>query len=313
MKSILVTGASGFIGRHVVAKLHSMGKEVVGLAQKKPDDSNAICWHTCDLFTPPYAFNFNCVPDICIHLAWPIGSSYADNAANTDGLKASIALFELLAQSGCKHFVIAGTCAEYGTPEHLPVDETAFPNPDTLYAASKNELRHAIDARINHHPGVTVAWARIFQLYGRGERSSRLFPSMAKEFLQNRAFPAASGTQIRDYLHVCDVASALVRLAEHPVTGIYNISSSIPIQLADLMRMFASYFGPQAAIEFNAKKERLGGWDPPAMYGENTKLRALGWSPSITLEEGLKTYANFLRTGLANPQLGISNDSCLPI
>lgn len=198
-----------------------------------------------------------------------------------------------LRENGCTHIVAAGTCAEYTSTLRCPIRENALLANENAYSTAKNTLHAALQEYTAGHAGFTVAWARIFQVYGPGERSQRLLPHLARLWLDGTMFQGGSCTQVRDYLHVADVASALVTLTVNRASGIYNIRSGQPIQLRELILLFGNFFSCGPLVQFGAKPERTA-WEPVEIYRCNERLEAAGWWQAIPLREGLAAYARFL-------------------
>src|SRR5262249_34882978 len=154
-----------------------------------------------------------------IHLAWyAVPGRYLDaGPENIASLQASLALLDELAAAGCRQVVMAGTCAEYDTDSGL-LREDSPTRPATIYAACKLACGIIGEARALQL-GVGFAWARLFYLYGPYEDERRLVPSVINSVLHGHEFAASSGAQVRDYLHVADVARGLCALAEGGAQG----------------------------------------------------------------------------------------------
>ena len=130
------------------------------------------------------------------------------------------------------------------------------------------------------------AWGRIFYPYGPGEDPRRAIPALIQKLLKGETFDATAGDQIRDYLHVDDIASAFVQLLESKAHGVFNISSAAPLPMKKIFQTVADAMGKPRAIRFGAVPYR--GWEPPRICGDNAKLRALGWAPRFDLEAGMR-------------------------
>ena len=125
---------------------------------------------------------------------------------------------------------MTGTCAEYDTDIGY-LREDSPTKPSTLYAASKLSLS-ILGQQLAKDAGIRFAWARIFYLYGDNENPRRMVPALINALLHGDIFSASTGEQVRDYLHVNDVASALWFIVEHQLNGIYNVSSGEPVAYA---------------------------------------------------------------------------------
>jgi nucleoside-diphosphate-sugar epimerase len=133
-----------------------------------------------------------------------------------------------------------------------------------------------------------VATGRIFHLYGPGEDRRRVVPAAAGALLAGRRFATSAGHQIRDFLHVEDVASAFVTLLERQAEGIVNIASGEPLALRRLVERIGELVGRPELIDFGAVGLRPG--EPECLAGSNAKLRSLGWRPRYGLDDGLRSY-----------------------
>jgi nucleoside-diphosphate-sugar epimerase len=294
---VFVTGASGFIGSQVARELLVEGCDVAALAM--PDDplprlqdlGDRLTILRGDLMDPEglQALVADWRPEACVHLAWYVEpGKYLDSPLNTTALAAGLRLIEILAGAGCGHFVGAGTCFEYlwhagWLHEEGPTD------PQTLYAAAKLSLC-LTGKQLAAQLGMRFAWGRIFYLYGPAEDERRVVPGLFKALLAGKEFAATEGQQVRDYLHVEDVAAGFCTLVMQHAEGIYNIGSGVPVTMRQLMQTAGEIVGRADLIRFGATPYRP--QDPPFLCADARKLRALGWTPRYTLHEGLQAMLN---------------------
>jgi len=289
---VLVTGADGFIGSAVVRQLLRANHEVAALVRgtqlkRLSDVAERIDRIDGDLSAADGAALRAIAawrPEGCIHLAWYAEpGKYLEARENLAALRGSLALLDALIDGGCRQFVGAGTCAEYADSDR-PFREDSPTAPKTLYAACKLGLCLAGE-QLARQGLVNFAWGRIFYLYGVGEDPRRMVPALVRALLQDQPFDATPGEQVRDYLHVDDVARAFVTLLLQRASGIYNIASAQPLSIAELMRRIGRSVGKEHLIRLGAVPYR--NWEPPFISGENDRLRALGWSPAVTFETGI--------------------------
>ena len=230
---VFITGASGFIGARVTRALLSAGYEVAVLAvpgdplKRLADVAERLTLLRGDLAAlqdiRPQLAAWG--PDACIHLAWYAEpGKYLHAPENIPALSRSLELLNLLVEIGCRQIVMAGTCAEYDT-DYGFLREDGPTRPTTIYAATKLSLK-IIAEQIAASKGVNFIWGRIFYLYGPDEDERRVVPALIKSLLAGKPFPATKGDQVRDYLHVDDIANAFLTLVKTPVSGTYNISSA---------------------------------------------------------------------------------------
>jgi UDP-glucuronate decarboxylase len=290
---VLVTGASGFVGSHVVRTLVAQGHEVTALV--RPASS---LWRLEDLegsFRVARLHNGaadsllgplgDWRPEVCVHLAWyAVPGEYLHAPENIASLTLSLRLLDELAAVGCEHVVMTGTCFEYDTDLGY-LREDGPVRPVTIYAAAK--LAASVIGQLRAAQlGIGFAWARLFYLYGPFEDERRLVPALIRALLDGHEFPATSGNQVRDYMHVEDLAAALGALAVQRVAGTYNVCSGEPVTIGGLINEVARIAGHPNLIRLGALSQRPG--DPKFICGDNSRLRsATDWTPRHPLAEGL--------------------------
>lgn len=301
MSRVLVTGAGGFIGSHVVRTLLDRGHEVA-LAVRPTTSLKRLgdvvdrvrivrgdVGEAADLISQlPWT------PDACAHLAWHSEPpTYLVSHQNLESLSVSLKLLPALMGAGCSRFVVPGTCAEYRSAEH-PLTEDGDVAPTTLYAATKLSLFLTAQS-LAEQANATVAWARLFYVYGPEEDTRRLVPAAICSLLAGREFPASSGVQVRDYLHVADVARALCDLLEAGAGGAVNVCSGVPATVREVLEDIGRGTGRTELLRFGELEPRAA-WDPPHVVGDNTRLRTLtGWGPRYDLETGLEQVIGWWR------------------
>lgn len=238
-------------------------------------------------------------PDACLHLAWPIApATYLESPENLEALAGSLELFRLLLQQGCPRIVGAGTCAEYADSQADLAEDSPI-RPATLYAAAKHSL-FLLGGQLARQAGASFAWARLFNLYGPGEHPGRLVPSAVQTLLAGKTLEATAGLQERDFLHVADVAQALATLAAAPAEGAVNVCSGRGVSVRTMLEELQRQAGVSGRILFGARPPRP--WDPPRIVGDPRRLAALGWSPALTLEAGLRDTWDWWRQPAPDPQ-----------
>ena len=291
---VFITGATGFIGSHVTRLLLSEGCEVHALVRESSD-----LWRIndvvpslrlvrCDLlaFDALNAHLERIQPDLCIHLAWyAVPGKYLTSLENLSLLNASLHLASRLASLGCQRFVGIGTCFEYDTRLGY-LSETSPTRPRNLYAASKLALQVVLEQLANT-TGMEVAWLRLFYQYGPFENERRLVPSIICSLLRHQVAKVTQGEQIRDFLHVEDVAAAIWAVAQSDLSGAVNIGSGKPVAVRDIVtRIGAILNRPEliapGALPYNPS-------DPLFICANNRRLtESTTWVPRHDLEQGLQ-------------------------
>lgn len=296
MTRVLVTGASGFLGRHVLAALADSDLEVHALARRLGPDLPPATWHEADLLASAHVVA-EIAPEILVHLAW-----YAEHGRfwtseeNLRWVGASLELLRAFAEAGGRRAVLAGTCAEYEWSLERYSEDSPV-KPATLYGTAKHAL-HLVCAAFAEQRRMELAWGRLFFLYGPFEAPSRFVPSIVIPLLRGEAAPMSAGTQRRDLLHIADAGRAFAALAQSPLTGAVNIASGEAPALRDVAAQIAERVGRPELLHVGARETPAG--DPPALAADVRRLRdELGFRPAIALGDGLEQVIAWWRERLA--------------
>ena len=293
MKHILITGINGFLGRNIAKQMLSEKNIVFGVSQhtsKIKELLPKIEFHECDLANIPSIESsiIEFAPDVVIHCAWWGGNSYADT--NDPGqlhknLPGMSHLLETLANvKNNVHFVGIGTSSEYGaTSEHS--HETDLEAPVNLYGTCKL-LAKIYSEKFCQLNGMSWTWVRPFYAYGPGDVATRLIPRTITACIKKEPLHLNSCDSITDYLHVDDLISALCLLIEMRKEGIYNLCSGNQYKIRDIVELIGKLTKNSDNIHFNPTLDRKG--FPKMICGNNSKIKALGWNPKITLREGIE-------------------------
>ncbi len=293
-KSLLITGASGLIGRQCLSPLIQAGYEVHAVSRNPlPSAHGEVKWHQVDLLSPDEVTSLmgEVAPSHLLHFAWVTDhGQFWTSDLNLDWVRASIYLLQEFIAHGGVRVVMAGTCAEYSWINGPVCLEGETPlNPANLYGVSKNALRLMMEAYCQKK-AVSSAWGRIFSVYGPGETSSRLVPMSIQALKENRVPVIKEGGNVRDYLYSVDLARAFVALLDSEVTGAFNIASGEPVRLDELVRQLAVQMGKLSILDNDADfahASRQTG-NPPKLVADTERLRNLvHWQPKYTLSEGL--------------------------
>ena len=257
MKTILLTGASGFVGRQIAKALTARGHRLKLVLRPGGFERNGLAAdgieviETRDLFAEDAAWWSGHLAgvDAVIHSAWYVEpGKYLDSPENIDCVAGSLALAEGAMSAGVRHFIGVGTCFEYRLP-NAEITEHSELGPVTLYAAAKLALFHMLEHRFAGS-GVDFTWARLFYLYGEGEHPARLFPTLHRKLSGGEPMLLSSGDKIRDFLDVVVAGALIATLAETGQTGIANICSGRPVTIRTVAEEIADLYGRRDLLEF---------------------------------------------------------------
>lgn len=236
---IAVTGANGFIGRHVVAELERHSITPVLISRPSSEISLSLSKHVVvpiDLRNPPTnAFDLMGRPDALIHLAWGGLPNYKSLHHFEEELPTQYRFLRGLVESGLKNLLVTGTCFEYGMLSGS-LNEDLETRPNNPYGFAKDALRRQLEYLRQVQP-FSLTWARLFYLYGDGQAEDSLLSQLKRAVERGaKVFNMSGGEQLRDYLPVTEVAKYLVFLAMTlQNNGIINVCSGKPISVRRLV------------------------------------------------------------------------------
>jgi nucleoside-diphosphate-sugar epimerase len=285
---VLLTGSTGFVGKHVAYKLISEGVDLVTVGRSANGIGNEhiqVDLLSIDDYLP-------LIREIgathLIHLAWYVEhGKYWSSPLNLDWIKATTMLVKAFCIGGGQHITISGTCAEYDWDYGYCKENLTPTNPGTIYGTAKDVTRRMCQITSSEH-GVPLAWGRVFFPYGKGEPETRLLPALASALKYKKAKLSVNGDFYRDFLHVMDVANALVMLSKNNVTGCINISSNEPVQIRNVVTMMAEMLSSEAESVLISPVTKLD--EPKVLVGNNDLLTSLGWKRNIDLIDGIKDF-----------------------
>ena len=291
MKTVLLTGARGFIGAHCLEALLERGFMVHAVSSRGRQNNypRQVEWHHADLHNAEHLLRLMCEvrPEYLMHLAWDVSHGvYWSSLENLRWVKSSLSLLQTFIENGGERAVMAGSCAEYDWNYGYCTENLTPLNPATLYGVCKSALQSICEAA-GREANISTAWGRLFFLYGPGEHPGRLVPAVVTSLLDGEDVLCTHGEQIRDYLYVKDAARALVALLESEAAGPINIASGQPVVLKDLIGTAAELAGRPDLVRLGALAASKD--DPPLLLANTCRLREeIGWLPRYTMQQGLE-------------------------
>ncbi len=277
---VLVTGASGFIGNHVVAYLLKSGVDVVATAREL-DKAKSLSWFRdldfiqYDLNDPTSKNLFKLFkePDLMIHLAWEGLPNYKELFHIEKNLYQHYAFIKNMTQNGLKKLSVTGTCLEYGMQNGC-LNEDIPTMPDTPYGVAKDTLRRFIVV-LNKTYKFDYKWIRLFYLYGKGQSKNSILSLLDRAIDNNEeVFNMSGGEQLRDYLQVEKAAEYLVNISmQDRENGIFNCCSGKPTSIRKLAEDHLKERGKQ--IKLNLGHYDYPDYEPMAFWGCNSKMKSV--------------------------------------
>jgi len=298
MKRVLVTGSNGFIGRHCLPFLIEKGFEVHAVIPDKSLqlDLPQVQWTVADILKPDQVKSLfeKVKPNYLLHLAWYTAhGTYWTSSENLLWLQASIEMLSAFKLHGGKRILAAGTCAEYDWQFGYCSERITPAVPSTLYGVCKKAVSEVLLSFAGQEK-ISAAWGRIFFLYGPHEHPKRLIPSVINSLLDGQPALCTHGNQIRDFLHVEDVASAFAALLDSEVEGAVNIASGEPVALKSIIYQIGEKLGRSDLIQLGAIP--MSESDVPLLIADVSRLhREVGWTRRYDLETGLEMTIDWWR------------------
>ncbi len=283
---VLLTGASGLIGRQCVPALLASGYRVTVLSRtgEAPDGAAALRANLLD-HAATNAVVQEAEASHLLHLAWHAGAKDRwTSPANLDWVAATFALVQAFAAAGGQRAIPVGSCAEYDWSAGTLSEDTPL-RPATLYGAAKAAAGLALT---NAAPalGLSLAWARVFFCYGPGEPPGRLFGDLVRGLKAGEPVDCTDGEQRRDFMHTADIAGALTALLASDAQGPVNIASGEAIPVRDLIMEAALQMGRPELIRLGAIPRPA--TDPPLLAADTRRLtQEIGFRPRYSLQNGV--------------------------
>ena len=273
---IVITGATGFIGRHVRNELAKTDHDVV-LVARRSENAGGITAHetivTADLHQERTDwFELFGRPDAVLHLAWGGLPNYMDTYHFEVELPMQVKFLKALIESGLKKLVVTGTCYEYGMSSGA-LSEDQETNPNTPYGIAKDNLRKEL-FELQQRKNFDLTWARIFYPYGEGQSESSLYSQLKNAILSNQEFLMGNGRQVLDFIQVEKVASSLLSLLTSCMNlGVVNIGSGKPQTVAAFVQEQIRIFQSDLVPSFGSIPDRE--YESVSFWSDNSRFDSL--------------------------------------
>ncbi|MCL2145207.1 MAG: NAD-dependent epimerase/dehydratase family protein, partial [Endomicrobia bacterium] len=289
-KKVIITGASGLIGKEALEPLQQAGFDIYALTIDDQDAWTHGCMDArqrqitripCNLFDEKTLQNVfkEIKPSYLLNFAWATTGDYLTSGINFDFLKAGLNLLKCFSENNGKRAVFAGTCFEYKFKD-TSLKETDEINPQTVYAKCKNYLRELAQLYCEQN-GISFGWGRIFYVYGHGENEKRLTSQIIKSIKNRKEVIITNGNLVKDYIYSKDIAGGFVKFLDGDVTGIVNICTGKGITLADYAMTIANKFSRPDLIKILNEPTT----QPPVIVGDNTRLiREAGYKIQYSID-----------------------------
>jgi nucleoside-diphosphate-sugar epimerase len=288
--NILITGLTGFIGRHLVPLLQGLGHEIFGLSRDDLPVSGVVM-KQADLGEVESYEEFikELSPDVTIHLAWEGIPDYSQDMSKRSLINSINLLNILCEKTDCRKIIASGSCYEYGK-QFGTCKESDSININSNIAWAKYSLYSYADYVCRNH-GIELIWFRIFYAYGLGQRRESLIP-MLFEMLRKREIPAIKNPlNANDFVYNEDIAEAFNAAVNRSVpSGIYNLGSGSPTKVIDICEIVESRVTGNNELS-NIIRNKIN-CEPEINFWADTNKTSdiLGWKSTTSLEEGIAKY-----------------------
>ena len=292
---ILVTGATGFVGRHVIKVLQNHGYELAlfvrninGALNLKNPDTVLVKGNLGNLGTAKNSLR-KFEPEVCIHLAWEGIPDYSADISKSN-LDNSINFLNFIAkETDCRKIIISGSCFEYGKTKGA-CKESDNVQTTSFFAWAKQSI-YNYASLLCEQAVIDLIWFRIFYVYGPGQRAGSLIPSIINKLSKAKCPDIMSPHNKNDFVYTEDVAKAFQIAATNKIrSGIYNLGSGISTSVYEVCRTAELLITGETLMSeqlrnTNKKRETADFWADTC----KTK-QALAWAVSTPLEEGIKNH-----------------------
>ncbi len=302
--TILITGVAGFLGRYIARHFHRKGCVVIGTDSSTPENApteNLSSYHQMRL--PDSAFGQlleSVQPTILVHCAGRAAVAMSVKNPHSDFHSNAVVTFDILdavrQYAPTCRTVFLSSAAVYGNPEQLPISESCLPAPVSPYGFHKLQSEQ-LCAEFSTIYGLKTASVRIFSAYGPGLRRQVIWDICQKAILQDSLILQGTGEESRDFIHALDIANAIDCITSSAEMNgeFYNLATGEEVKIRSLVELVLESLEIEKRPEFNGAVP-MG--VPLNWRADISRLRSLGFAPTVSFDRGIKTFAYWCRAEL---------------
>ena len=291
-KKVLVTGATGLIGKELIEPLKSLGFDIYAITIDKNNPNNGVKWIKGSLFDDNFIKDTmsEIKPEFLLNMAWATTGDYLKSDINYKFLNAGVNLIQSFKENGGKRVVYAGTCFEYKFKDTPLKESDELDTEKTVYTFCKNKLRDVVEFYCNKN-NISFAYGRIFYVYGKNEDKTRLTGMIIDKLSKDEEVVIKSGSLIKDYMYSKDIALAFTKLLDSNVVGSVNICTGNQITIKQYSLTIAKLMKKEHLVKFFDEPSN----QPPIIVGDNSRLiNEVCFNPQYDVESAISEILNEL-------------------
>lgn len=273
MKKVLITGANGYLGRHVVKSVLNLGYDVIASDLNYDGLDDRVKKSNVTLFSGEEDIyqQFGC-PDILIHLAWRNGFIHNSDTHITD-LPNHYLFLKNMVSGGLKNLTVMGTMHEIGFWEGA-IDENTPTNPSSNYGIAKNALRQLVHS-LTDNTDVYMKWLRAYYIIGDDARGSSIFSKIVAAAQEGKkTFPLNSGKNKYDFIDISQLADQIAKAGcQTDITEEINCCTGVPVALGQKVEKFIKAHNFDMKLQYGVFPDRP--YDSPAIWGDASKINKI--------------------------------------
>ena len=304
IRTVLITGVAGFLGRYIARHFHRRGFVVVGTDNSPPENAptgNLNSYHRMRLPDTSFGELLQSVkPDVLVHCAGRAAVALSVENPHADFYSNAVVTFEILDAvrkyaPACRTIFLS-SAAVYGNPEQLPISESTLPAPVSPYGFHKLQSEQ-LCAEFSTIYNLKTASVRIFSAYGPGLRRQVIWDICQKAILNNELILQGTGEESRDFIHALDIANAIDCITNKAEMNgeFYNLATGTEVKIRSLVELVLESLEIEKQPEFNGI---VPAGVPLNWRADISSLRSLGFESTVAFDRGIKTFAYWCRAEL---------------